>query len=405
MDHVQIVDKAQGALIGSAIGDAIGIYTEFMTPEQCIQAYPSATFSLVEPATEAHQDSHRCRFESRAWTDDTDHTLLMILSFLRNGSLSPDDFAGRLRTWCSQGLRCLDRLPMGLGRTVGRVVYDENFLAHPSETAFIYWDKSGRDIAPNGSLMRTTPIGVICMKKSEEETFKEAIKMGAVTHADPRCALSVAIVSGLVRALCRDEIRDEADINALLERGWTYMAQSHPNLSLDRAEFHKHVLADSLDSLVLCDPGMGYVYKCLGSALWCLRQVLAQQETFKSAMTKLVMCGGDADTNGAVAGALMGASYGYTLLPREWKEGLKYQEWYKGKISSLCVVASLTEGHYDAKEDRDTEPDGGKGFLTEEQMKKREMEIMEKILLADKSRREGAEKRTTIKKKGQWKFW
>jgi len=298
----------------------------------------------------------------------------------------------------------IDRSLGGAG-TVGRVVYDEKFLAHPSETAFTYWDKSGRDIAPNGSLMRTTPIGVICMKKSEEETFKEAIKMGAVTHADPRCALSVAIVSGLVRALCRDEIRDEADINALLERGWTYMAQSHPNLSLDRAEFHKHVLADSLDSLVLCDPGMGYVYKCLGSALWCLRQVLAQQETFKSAMTKLVMCGGDADTNGAVAGALMGASYGYTLLPREWKEGLKYQEWYKGKISSLCVVASLTEGHYDAKEDRDTEPDGGKGFLTEEQMKKREMEIMEKILLADKSRREGAEKRTTIKKKGQWKFW
>jgi hypothetical protein len=288
--------------------------------------------------------------------------------------------------------------------TVGRVVYDENFLSHPAETAFAYWDKSGRDIAPNGSLMRTTPIGVICMKKSEEETFNEAIKMGAVTHADPRCALSVAIVSGLVRALCRDDIKKEADINALLERGWTYMGQSHPDITLDRSEFQKHAFAGSLDSLVLCDRGMGYVYKCLGSALWCLRQVFTRQETFKSAMTKLVMCGGDADTNGAVAGALMGAFYGYDLLPQEWKEGLLHKEWYKGKISALCVVASITEGSYDAKEDSDTELDGGKGFLTEEQMKKREMKIMEKILLADQRRREAAKPRKKSKK-GQWKFW
>jgi hypothetical protein len=229
--------------------------------------------------------------------------------------------------------------------------------------------------------------------------------MGAVTHADPRCALSVAVVSGLVRALCRDEIKNEADIDALLERGWTYMGHSHAHLTLDRSEFQKHAFADSLDALVLCDRGMGYVYKCLGSALWCLRQVFTRQETFKSAMTKLVMCGGDADTNGAVAGALMGALYGYKLLPGEWKEGLKYNEWYTGKISALCVVASLTEGVYDAKEDRDTELDGGKGFLTEEQMKKREMVIMEKILLADQSRRESAEQRIKSVKKTRWKFW
>ena len=255
--------------------------------------------------------------------------------------------------------------------------------------------------------MRTTPIGVICMQKSEEETFKEAINMGAVTHADPRCALSVAIISGLIRALCRDEIKSEADINTILEHGWTYMGEFHSDLALDRSEFEKHAFADSLDALVLCDRGMGYVYKCLGSALWCLRQVFTRQETFKSAMTKLVMCGGDADTNGAVAGALMGALYGYELLPREWKEGLKYNEWYRGKISALCVVASLIQGNYNAMEDSDTELDGGKGFMTDEQMKKREMDIMERILLADQKRREEARqaRRTKDAKKALWKFW
>jgi len=320
-----------------------------------------------------------------------------------------DDFAGRLRTWCQQGLRCLDRLPMGLGKTVGRVVYDKSFLSDPSGVAYSYWEKNGGNIAPNGSLMRTTPVGVICMNKSEEEAFQAAFNMGAVTHADPRCLLSVAIVSGLVRALCRNEIKDVADIDALIERGWSWMMGPWHlrGFVIDRPEFRKHAYADSLDSLVLCDRSMGYVYKCLGSSLWCLRQVFTRQETFKSAMTKLVMCGGDADTNGAVAGALMGALYGYNLLPREWREGLKYNEWYRGKISALCVVASLTEGDYDAKDDSDTELDGGKGFLTEEQMKKREMEIMEKILLvSDKRRREEEEKtKTENKNKSRWKIW
>lgn len=43
----------------------------------------------------------------RAWTDDTDHTLLMILSYLRTGSLSQDDFAGRLHTWLVSQLRMM----------------------------------------------------------------------------------------------------------------------------------------------------------------------------------------------------------------------------------------------------------------------------------------------------------
>ena len=136
--------------------------------------------------------------------------------------------------------------------------------------------------------------------------------------------------------------------------------------------FRKHAFADSL---VLCDRTMGYVYECPGCAIVCLRPVLTQQETFTSAMTKLVMCGGDADTNGAVTGALMGALCGYKLLPREWKEGLKHGVWYREKISALCVVAALTDGTYDAAKDNDTELDGGNGFLTEGQMKKRELEI------------------------------
>ncbi|KAJ7485914.1 ADP-ribosylglycohydrolase-domain-containing protein [Mycena latifolia] len=410
MNDPKIVDKAEGALFGSALGDAIGIYTEFMTPAQAVEAYGSANpaFSLVHPETKLHNDTHRCRFESRAWTDDTDHTILMVLSYLRLRELSPTDFAVRLHSWCTQGLRVLDRLPMGLGKTVGGVVFSPEYTAHPAKTALEHWETHGRNVAPNGSLMRTTPIGVICICKTEAETFEAAVSMGAVTHADPRCALSVAIVSTLIRALCLGEITEVAQVREVIERGWDYMARRMPGHMelLDRAEFNRHAYAETLDALVLCDRLMGYVYKCLGAALWCLRQVLTRQETFRSAMTALVMCGGDADTNGAVAGALMGALYGYEYLPKEWRDGMRHAEWYRGKIRALCCVAGLSDGVYDSEGDRDTELDGGKGFLTEEEMKKREMGIMEKMLLSEKERREAAEAKVKAQTKpSSWKSW
>lgn len=231
--------------------------------------------------------------------------------------------------------------------------------------------------------------------------------MGAITHADPRCALSVAIASALVRALCRNEIKQEKDVDAILERTWSFVASdASPELSsLNRDEFQKHAYAKTLDSLVLCDGGMGYVYKCLGSGIWCLRQVLTGQETFKSAMTKLIMCGGDADTNGAVAGALMGAHCGWKSLPAEWRDGMKHEVWYREKIYGLCVRAGLVQGTYDVEADRDTEADGGKGFLSEEEMKKRESELLKKLLLADKKRRAAAEAKVKSQSIKSWKFW
>ncbi|KAJ7280392.1 ADP-ribosylglycohydrolase-domain-containing protein [Mycena rebaudengoi] len=389
MNDPKILDRAEGALIGSALGDTIGIYTEFMTAEQARAAYGGASpnFTLVPPETPLYNDHHRCRFQSRAWTDDTDHTILMVLSYLRLRKLSQDDFAVRLHSWCTQGLRVLDREPMGLGKTVGSVVSFPDFEYDPPGTALYIWEQGGRRIAANGSLMRTTPVGVIGIPKTEEETFAAAILMGAVTHADPRCAVSVAIVSALIRALCKGDIQEEHQLRSVIERAWDYVVRTQSGRPLDRAEFDRHVYTETLDSLVLGDKSMGYVYKCLGSALWCLRQVLSRKETFHSAMTTLVMYGGDADTNGAVAGALMGALCGYKLLPTEWRDGMRYQEWYHAKIAALCSVTGLSDEVYDSASDVDTELDGGKGFISEEEIKRRETAVIAKVYLADMERR------------------
>ena len=76
-------------------------------------------------------------FEPAAWTDDTDQALLILLAFLRSGGQGVDalDFAARIRVWIEGGLRALDRLPLGVGRTVGGVVRSETYLNDPIGTA------------------------------------------------------------------------------------------------------------------------------------------------------------------------------------------------------------------------------------------------------------------------------
>ena len=148
---------------------------------------------------------------------------------------------------------------------------------------------------------------------------------------------------------------------------------------------------------------MGYVYKCLGAALWCLRRVLDGQETFKSAITTLVMCGGDADTNAAVAGALIGAYVGYDALPPEWRDGMRHRDWYLGKIEALCVVSGVDDEGvfvYDPSSDRDADEDGGRGFLDQAELQRREMLVMEKILTARQQ-----QPPTKRAKDRWWKFW
>jgi hypothetical protein len=54
-----VLDKIYGCFIGSALGDTIGLYTEFLPKSACETIYKSRKFSLVPPVTEYYPDSHR----------------------------------------------------------------------------------------------------------------------------------------------------------------------------------------------------------------------------------------------------------------------------------------------------------------------------------------------------------
>jgi hypothetical protein len=60
-----VLDRIHGCITGSAIGDTIGLYTEFMTKEESEKAYPEADFTIGSGnpnATELHPDTHRSEY-------------------------------------------------------------------------------------------------------------------------------------------------------------------------------------------------------------------------------------------------------------------------------------------------------------------------------------------------------
>jgi ADP-ribosylglycohydrolase len=432
-------DKTLGTIIGATLGDCIGLYTEFLPGAECRRAYPSARFVLVGPSqTPFRADSHRDKFEPADWTDDTDQSLLLILSYLHNYECSTDvkapiessDIALRLHIWTTQGLRCLDRPPLGLGQTIGRVVLDPAYLDDPEAVALKIWLKSNRNAAPNGSLMRTHPVGVVSVGMSLEETFRTAADVGRVTHVDPRCVVSCCLVAGLVRGIIRGEVVCEADVDTLiesayswvngkdelrnpearrLEEGWEGVVQggaAGEESLLVLEEYRKHCHAQTLKELELDDSQkMGYVYKCLGSAILTLRLAirrgsgfgLSTAELFEPLITNLIMEGGDADTNASVAGALLGAWVGYSNLPSHWEKGVRNREWLVRKAEALSlrvgILAPPAGGEVQILvADPDAVLDGGRGMLTKEQLDKREKDFVMMILAKQKKRREAVER-------------
>ncbi|KAH6844768.1 ADP-ribosylglycohydrolase-domain-containing protein [Chaetomium sp. MPI-CAGE-AT-0009] len=435
------VDRIAGVLIGSALGDAIGLYTEFLSAATAAAAYPTAKFTLGggpghSPATPTpfKLDLHRAPKHPGDWTDDTDHALLVLLAFLHTarspgGAVSGFEFglgsgsgsdgdgggkggtskggegtlplplplptqqalAARLRVWVSQGFRPLETMPLGLGRLVSSVVASAGFDAEPERVAREYWERTGRRVAPNGSLMRTHPLGVICLFRAEEEAFEIAATLSRVTHFDPRCVLACVLGTGLVRALARGEVVVEEDVDAVMGRAlkWFQATQQEAD-KVDSEELWRHIGAGGgLDDLKLDEQAaIGYVYKTLGSGVVLLRMairrlvaskngLLGRTLLFEQLITDLIMRGGDADTNACFAGALLGAYLSYSALPDHWKHGLKHGEWLLSKSAALCQVLGVKDGFYAGAEDKDTDPLGGKPAISQEEMEGRWMVLQQ----------------------------
>ena len=306
MENETLKERFLGTIFGQAVGDALGLSTEFMSKQEVDRFYPNG----IEDYSQIVQDDHRRRWQRGDWTDDTDMMLGILDSFVACQKVDVLDIARRFKEWMMNG-------GMGIGRHTYNVMALSDYTSNPQKAAEIIWKMGKKKAAANGAVMRTSVVGLL-----KENVTSNAENICKLTHFDPRCVGSCVIVSSIIHALVfEDRILDYEDVIGIAKQ---YDERIVPFVDL---AYH-----EGLDSLCLDDEkSMGYTLRTLGAALWAYWHATS----YKEGILKIVLSGGDADTNVAVAGAILGAKYGICHIPDEWRNGLLYASMLHDKVQDL----------------------------------------------------------------------
>ena len=150
MENETIKERFLGTIFGQAVGDALGLSTEFMSKQEVDRFYPNG----IEDYSQIVQDDHRRRWQRGDWTDDTDMMLCILDSFVACQKVDILDIARRFKEWMMNG-------GMGIGRHTYNVMALGDYTSNPQKAAEIIWKMGKKKAAANGAVMRTSVVGLL----------------------------------------------------------------------------------------------------------------------------------------------------------------------------------------------------------------------------------------------------
>lgn len=227
------------------------------------------------------QDRHRSLWKKGAWTDDTDQMLCILDSIIENKAIDLTDIAKRFVLWKQTN-------GIGIGRHTLNILSIGDYVENPFKASELVWDMSRKQSAANGAIMRAAILG--CWNYTDWEDVKSNTEnVCKLTHYDPRCVGSCVVITYIVnRHLTNQEI---------LKSDILRIANEYDTCIIEYVElaFQNNIEALKLDE----QSKIGYTLKTMSAALWAYNY---SADFFYR--LRIIEQGGDADTNGAVTGAL-----------------------------------------------------------------------------------------------------
>jgi len=305
MSNKFIKNKMLGCLYGQAIGNAMGITTEFYNKAYIKKQYPDGVVAYLN--------------DSGVWEDDDTNQMLCILDeLISNGYIQEKSLARRLLIWLKEDGR-------GCGNLVHQVLRHRDYLAHPIVAAKERWELAHCNAAPNGAIMRTSVVGLL-----PRDVVTNAETACKLTHYDPRCVGSCVIASSIIHNLVWNDRQLTCDeIKAIGLRYDERIAEW-----VDLAYLSKDISMLDLDE----PASIGYTLRTLSAALWCYFHA----PSFETGLLLVVNEGGDADTNAAISCAILGAKFGYDSIPPYYVENLYNESFYREKVN--CFIDKVLYG-------------------------------------------------------------
>ena len=305
--------RAYGALAGLALGDALGMPTQAMSPEQIRAVYGRITGLVDGDASQPYAPG----MPAGSVTDDTEQALL-IASLLVRGrgtssgrvALDAGEFAHALLAWEDSMIQrgSLDLLGPSTKAALERVRAGEDPLT------------VGGAGTTNGAAMRVTPIG-IAMPTVDPEAFADAVWSSCqVTHATRQGFQSAALVAAAVSMGIDWDTPSASDITALLWKALTYV-DSLPERGAWTPD--PDVVAATRRAMQLVANPASSSLECLveqvGTSVASAQAIpmafaLLARDPSPQALLDAANIGGDTDTIGAIAGAILGAALGFEVF-------------------------------------------------------------------------------------------
>ena len=304
------LDRAIGAVMASAVGDALGAGYEFVTA-------PSPDNVVMRPGTLTHEPAGH-------WTDDTAMALAVVEVAAARGTLlsddALDDVAQRFLDWYRSG-------PLDVGNQTRAVL---SRAATSSELRAVALEVLADDPtrAGNGSLMRTGPVALAHLG-NDAELARAASLISALTHPNPlatdACVLWTIAIDRAVRLASLEGPR-----------------AGLPMIDAERRD----QWAEWIDEAEANDPRRfspnGFVVRALQAAWSAIYATREEPQHLVAALRRCVSIGDDTDTVAAIAGALLGARYGISSVPFAWRFGLAgWPRQYRSRdLLRLAVLAA-----------------------------------------------------------------
>jgi len=292
---MNLLDRYKGALMGLAVGDALGCTLEFRPP---------GSFVLLTDMVGGGPDN----LPPGAWTDDTSACLLLSESLIQNDGFDLQDQLNRYLAWYRKGYLSSTGYCFGIGKTTQESI--ERFEKYQTLIASDNTSKSG-----NGSIMRLAAVPLFYARSPRIALLKSA-ESSLTTHGSKECVDSCHYFGALIVSAIQGKSKDDilSPNNEII-----YSIKS-------LSDFHPSVIPVINGSYKLKSPpdikGTGYVIQSLEAALWAFYN----SKNFEEGVLKAANLGDDADTTGAVFGQLAGAYYGYQAIPKKWCDKIVFKE-------------------------------------------------------------------------------
>ena len=305
--------RAYGALAGLALGDALGMPTQAMSPEQIRAVYGRITGLVDGDASQPYAPG----MPAGSVTDDTEQALLVASLLVRGRgtssgrvALDAGEFAHALLAWEDS--------------MIERGSLD---LLGPSTKAALEGVRAGEDPltvggagTTNGAAMRVTPIG-IAMSTADPEAFADAVWSSCqVTHATRQGFQSAALVAAAI-SMGIDAARSPSlDLRGLLWKALSYV-DSLPERGAWTPD--PDVIAATRRAMQLVANPASSSLECLveqvGTSVASAQAIpmafaLLARDPSPQALLDAANIGGDTDTIGAIAGAILGAALGFEVF-------------------------------------------------------------------------------------------